>query len=101
MEKCKEIQEIADKINKLLDKNPLAFPAIGLAEFLQKKYTIEDWQDYEKETGNQKFSYQPPENGFDALIDETTSYKDIELLNYAKFVLWNVEEFIKGLNENL
>jgi hypothetical protein len=93
-----EIKEIADKINKLLDKNPLAFLAIDLAEFLVKKYDKEDWENYEKETGNKRVDYVPPKNSFEALIDESTGYLEIETLNYAKFTLWCVEGFIKGFN---
>jgi hypothetical protein len=97
----KETKETSEKINKLLGENPLAFPAIELAEFLIKKYDKEDWQMYERETGNKRVDYVPPKNSLEALIDEATGYKEVETLNYAKFLLWCVEGFIEGLNEKI
>jgi len=79
----------------------LAFPAIGLAEFFIKKYTKEDWENYEKETGNKRVNYFPPKNSLEALIDEATGYKEVETLNYAKFMLWCIDGFIHGLNEKI
>lgn len=97
----KTLKQVTDAINQKLEDNLLLAPAIGLAEHFVKTYNDEDWDAYEKETGNPRLNYAPPKNGLEAMIDEATGYTEQQKMAAAKFLLWNITEFEKGFNESL
>jgi hypothetical protein len=80
----------------------MLIPAVAFVEFFLKKYTDEDWEAYEKETGNPRVTILPkPKNGIEAAIDEATGFNKAQDLAKAKFLLWNIVEFEKGINGEL
>lgn len=95
----KDIKQIQEEINLKLDQNPLLIPAVALTNYLIRNYSEQDWEEYEKETKNNRVSVLPPKNGLEAMIDEATGFKDSQDFNLANFLLWNINEFERGLNE--
>ena len=93
------IKQIQKEIHNKLSQNPLLSPAIGLCNYLLKTFSEEDWKEYEQETGNKRIIISQPKNGFEALIDEATGFDKVQSINLGKFLLWNINEFEKGLNE--
>ncbi len=91
-------KEIANKINKLLKDNPLAAPAVVVAEYDYKHYTDQDWKEYQKETGNPIF-IKPATTPFEMLIDKSTGLKKGNDIALLKFLLWYIEGFIQGMEE--
>lgn len=95
----KDLKQIQEEINIKLSQNPLLIPAVALARYSIKNYSEQDWKEYEEETKNNRFVMLQPKNGLEAMIDEATGFKDIQDLNLANFLLWNINEFEKGCNE--
>lgn len=98
----KDIKQILEEINLKLDKNPLLIPAVVLASYSIRNYSEQDWKKYEEETKNNRVIVPRPKNE-EAIIYEY-EFASVELeksqyLNLGKFLLWNINEFEKGLNE--
>tara|TARA_B100000035_G_C20658322_1_gene404157 strand:- start:88 stop:369 length:282 start_codon:yes stop_codon:yes gene_type:complete len=87
------------EIRKRILDNPLLTPAISLAMYSVKNYTNKDWEQYEKETGNKRVSF--PKNDIEKMIDKATGFEDENQKNLEKFILYNIDGFEKGLNDNL
>lgn len=88
-----------EEIRKRILDNPLLTPAISLAMYSIKKYTDKDWEQYENETGNKRVSF--PKNDIEKMIDKATGFEDENQKNLGKFILYNIDGFEKGLNDNL
>lgn len=95
------LQQIVDEINKRIEENNLLIPAVTYAEYSLKKYTDEDWRYYEEDTGNPRVILSKPKNGIEAAIDEATGFNKAQDLAKAKFLLWNIIEFEKGMGQEL
>ena len=95
--KSDDLKEIVWKINHKLSTNPLLCPAIKLAQLSSEKYRKIDWYDYEKETGNPRIDA-INRNGLDAWNNRPKGCEEEQELARAKFLLWNIIEFEKGMN---
>lgn len=95
----KTIEQIKKEINDKLMENGLLIPAVSFAEYSIKNYDNGDWEAYEKETGNPRADFNPPKNVLEAMIDEATGYNKLQKIAIGLFLLWNITEFEKGLNE--
>ena len=95
----KTVEQVKKEINDKLEENGFLIPAVGLAEYFVKTYNDENWEAYEKETGNPRVDFVPPKNGLEAMIDEVTGYNKEQTLAAGLFLLWNILEFEKGFKE--
>lgn len=95
----KDIKQIQKEIHSKLSQNPLLSPAIGLCNYLARTFNEEDWEEYEQETGNKRVVMFQPKNALEALIDEATGFDKVQTINLGQFLLWNINEFERGLNE--
>ena len=94
----KEQQIISDKINNLLEGNPLLSPALSLASYSINKWSDSDWLSYHRETGNEIVRTKKVKDAICILIDEATGFKRLNDIAILKFLLWNIEEFKKGMD---
>ena len=76
--------------------------ALGFARFCLKTYSDEDWEDYERETGNKRPYLVPaPKNGLEAMIDQATKLKEDQDENFLNFLIYFIDGFMEGLDEEI
>lgn len=74
---------------------------LGMASFYIKEYSKRDWQDYAKETGNEIPEFKLNKSLIEAMIDESTGFKDMNDKTVLQFLIWCVDGFMEGVNEEL
>jgi len=97
-------EELTSLLNKKLDDagEIIGGFALGCAKLCLKNYSDEDWEDYEQETGNKRPYLVPaPKNGLEAMIDQATGLKEIQNRNFLNFLIYFIDDFMKGVDEEI
>lgn len=98
MKKVIELKkQLNDKLQEIGEMNS-AF-SIGLIKHLIAKYKDDDWENYEKETGNKKPHFEIKKTHVKEFVNQKTGLSpEIDERN-VKFMIWVVEGFMKGVEE--
>ncbi len=107
----KNIKTLSSKFNKLqeeLNKADDGMGGLGLHHGMAiagirhsiQNYTDKDWEEYEKETKNERVRIpSKPKTAIEAHIDEACCVKEFTDICFLNFAIWFCKNYLKGIKQ--